>query len=317
VTAEPEVDPVIVAYYNEGRERGRLAAGPSQLERLRTQALLSRFLPAPPARVLDVGGAAGVYASWLAGRGYAVHLVDPVPLHVEQAREAAADSFTATLGDARELAEADASHDAVLLLGPLYHLLERADRVLALAQARRVARPGGVVVAAAISRYASFMDGFYLGFVDRPGFAAGMADTMRTGRHFNPRREQYMFTTAYFHDRDGLAAEVTDAGLSLEAIVPVEGPLAWAPGLEDRLADPAQRELILDSLAAIEHDPAITGASSHLLAIARALPLARALRLDGQRQEVGHGDQPEDPARQRPDAAAGLVVVDARVAGPE
>jgi hypothetical protein len=227
VTAEPEVDPVIVAYYNEGRERGRLAAGPSQLERLRTQALLSRFLPAPPARVLDVGGAA------------------------------------------------------------------------------------------AISRYASFMDGFYREFVDRPGFAAGMADTMRTGRHLNPRREQYMFTTAYFHDRDGLAAEVTDAGLSLEAIMPVEGPLAWAPGLEGRLAEPAQRQLILDSLAAIEHDPAITGASSHLLAIARASPLARGLALDGQGQEVGHGEQPEGVALQRPDAAAGLIVVDARTAGPE
>lgn len=311
MTARPEVDPVIVAFYNEGRERDRLAAGPSQLERLRTHVLLSRFLPAPPARVLDVGGAAGAYASWLAGRGYAVHLVDPVPLHVEQAREAAAGSFTAALGDARELAEADASHDAVLLLGPLYHLPERADRVRALAQARRVARPGGVVVAAAISRYASFMDGFFRGFLDQPGFAAGVLDTLRTGQHRNPRREQHLFTTAYFHDRDGLAAEVADAGLSLDAIVPVEGPLYWAPDLAGRLADPAGRELILDAIARVEHDPAIAGASAHLLAIARAL------RLDGQRQEVGYRDQPEGLALQRPDAAAALVVVDARIADPE
>jgi SAM-dependent methyltransferase len=269
VTARPEVDPAINAFYDEGRERDRLAAGPSQLERLRTEALLSRFLPAPPARVLDVGGAAGVYATWLAARGYQVHLVDPVPLHVEQAREAAAGSFTAALGDARELAEADASHDAVLLLGPLYHLVERADRVRALAQARRVVRPGGVVVAAAISRYASFLDGFFRGFVDRPGFAARMLDTLRTGQHRNPAREQHLFTTAYFHDRDGLAAEAADAGLALAAILPVEGPLYWAPDLAGRLADPAQRELVLDAIARIEHDPAVTGASAHLLAIAR------------------------------------------------
>lgn len=192
-----------------------------------------------------------------------------MPLHVEQAREAASGSFTAALGDARELAEADASHDAVLLLGPLYHLVERADRVRALTQARRVARPGGVVLAAAISRYASFMDGFYRGFVDLPGFADRMGDTLRTGQHRNPRRAQYLFTTAYFHDRDGLAAEIADAGLRLEAIVPVEGPLYWVPDLADRLADAAQRELILDAIAAVEHDPAITGASAHLLAIAR------------------------------------------------
>jgi ubiquinone/menaquinone biosynthesis C-methylase UbiE len=269
VTAQPAIDPAIVAHYNEGRERGRLTAGSSQLERLRTEILLSRSLPAPPARVLDVGGGAGVYASWLSARGYQVHLVDPVPLHVEQAREAAAGSFTAALGDARELTEADASYDAVLLLGPLYHLVERADRMRALGQARRVARPGGVVVAAAISRCASVMDGFYHGFVDRPGFAARMLQTLRTGQHRNPRREQFLFTTAFFHDRDSLAAEVADAGLNLDAIAPVEGPLYWAPGLADRLADPAQQELILAAIAAVEHDPAIAGASAHLLAIAR------------------------------------------------
>lgn len=261
------ISPEIRAHYEEGRERGRLTAGPS-LERLRTQVLLERYLPAPPARVLDVGGAAGVYATWLAGRGYQVHLVDPMPLHVEQATEAAAGSFTAALGDARDLAEPDASQDAVLLLGPLYHLVERAGRVRALAEAARVVVPGGVVVAAVISRYASLMDGFCLGFVDQPGFVPVLLDTLGTGTHRNPRGEQHLFTTAYFHTRDELAAEVTEAGLRLEEIVPVEGPLHWAPGIRDRLADPAQRELVLGVLATIEGDPAIAGLSAHLLAIA-------------------------------------------------
>ena len=69
--------------------------------------LLDRLLPGPPARRLDVGGGPGTYAAPLASRGYRVHLVDPVPLHVEQARQAAgrdpASGFTAALGDAREL----------------------------------------------------------------------------------------------------------------------------------------------------------------------------------------------------------------------
>lgn len=269
------IAPEALAFYNEGRERGRLTAGHSQLERLRTEVLLSRSLPAPPARVLDVGGAAGVYASWLAGRGYSVHLVDPVPLHVEQAREAAASAdgaaraFTADLGDARELAQADASQDAVLLLGPLYHLVERADRVRALAEARRVVRPGGAIIAAVISRYASMMDGFYRGFLDRPGFTDTVAEDLRTGLHLNPGRDPLLFTTTYFHTRDDLASEVADAGLALDTIAPVEGPLYWAPGLADRLADPLQREFILGAIARIEDDPAITGASAHLLAIAR------------------------------------------------
>jgi SAM-dependent methyltransferase len=259
-----EIDAEILAHYAGGGERDRLAGGPS-LELLRTQVLLERFLPAPPARVLDVGGASGVYAAWLASRGYQVHLVDPVPLHIEQA--ASAGGFSAALGDARHLAEPDSSYDAVLLLGPLYHLPERADRLRALSQARRVTRAGGVVAAAVISRHASMFDGFFRGFIDTPGFAAMMTEDLRTGQHRNPGREPERFTTAYFHDRDSIAAEITAAGLHLHGVLPVEGPLHWAPGIHGRLADPAQRQLILGVLAAMEHDPAIAGATAHLLAI--------------------------------------------------
>ena len=79
----------IAAYYDRGDEEGRLGDW-GRLEFLRTRELLARFLPAPPATVLDVGGAAGAYALPLAAEGYEVHLVDPVALHVEQARAASA-----------------------------------------------------------------------------------------------------------------------------------------------------------------------------------------------------------------------------------
>jgi SAM-dependent methyltransferase len=261
-----EIDAEVLAHYAEGREYSRLTSGPS-LELLRTRVLLERFLPAPPARVLDVGGASGVYASWLSDRGYQVHLIDPVPLHREQAR--ADGRFSVAPGDARHLAEDDASYDAVLLLGPLYHLTERTDRVRALSEARRVTRPGGTVAAAVISRYASAFDGFFRGFIDRPGFTALMTEDLKTGQHRNPGSEPGFFTTAYFHDRAGIASEITDSGLRLHALLPVEGLLHWAPGIQDRLSDPAQRRLILDTLAAMEHDPAIAGATAHLLAIAQ------------------------------------------------
>src|SRR5215212_4595989 len=115
------IDPEILAHYELGEEHHRLAHGVSSpIEFARTKEILTRFLPAAPARVLDVGGASGVYATWLAPLGYAVHLIDPVPLHVEQAQELAAagsDSFTVALGDARRLEAPDGSFDAVLLLG--------------------------------------------------------------------------------------------------------------------------------------------------------------------------------------------------------
>ena len=111
-----------------------------------------RYLPPSPQRVLDVGGAAGAYAYWLAERGHEVHLVDPVAKHLRQAEEAAArrPKILASIreGDARALPFEDASADAVLMLGPLYHLHERADRLKALREAARVLRAGGWLFAA-------------------------------------------------------------------------------------------------------------------------------------------------------------------------
>src|SRR5262245_17509296 len=140
----PELDPVIRDFYERGLEVDRLTGGfPSgPLEFERTKEIISRYLSVPPLKIIDVGGGPGLYSAWLADRGDDVHLVDPVRLHVEQARSAHA-RITAEIGDARQLPYADDSFDIVLLLGPLYHLVAREDRLLALSEARRVARSGG------------------------------------------------------------------------------------------------------------------------------------------------------------------------------
>src|SRR5436305_12660301 len=58
----PRLPPEILTHYGEGAEQPRLLAGTSRLELTRTQLLLPRFLPRPPARLLDVGGGPGAYA---------------------------------------------------------------------------------------------------------------------------------------------------------------------------------------------------------------------------------------------------------------
>jgi ubiquinone/menaquinone biosynthesis C-methylase UbiE len=88
-------------------------------------------------------------------------MLDPVPLHVEHARREAGEppAFETRVGDARDLPYADETFDVVMLLGPLYHLRQSQDRLLALREARRVSKPSGFVFAAAISRYALPGDG--------------------------------------------------------------------------------------------------------------------------------------------------------------
>src|SRR5262245_48655004 len=264
----------VAAYYGQGIERDRLAAGQGALELARTQALLERYLPAPPAVVADVGGGPGRYAVWLAKRGYRVHLVDPVPLHVEQARAASKELRGATLagaevGDARVLGLSHASVDAVLLMGPLYHLPERGDRLQALAEARRVCRRGGVIVAAGISRFASTLDGLRAGYLEDPAFAAMAAGDRQDGRHRNPTGDPAYFTTAYFHRPGDLASEYAAAGLSHEATLAVEGPARLVPDLDARLADERRRAVLLAAIASVETEPTLLGVSAHLLAVAR------------------------------------------------
>jgi ubiquinone/menaquinone biosynthesis C-methylase UbiE len=261
-------------HYAFGLEKDRLAAGAGLLERLRTEEIIRRHLPRPGALVLDVGGGPGVYATWLAREGYTVHLIDPVAVHLEQAEEASRRQSRTPLagvhlGDARHLAWPDGSVEVVLLLGPLYHLTVREDRLRALQEAARVLAPGGVMFVAAISRFASLLDGFARQLLGDPTFAAIVERDLAEGQHRNPTERPDYFTTAYFHHPGELRAELFEAGLAPPEVLAVEGPLWLLPSLDHDLGDFERRERLLASLRRIEAEPSLLGASAHLLAIAR------------------------------------------------
>ena len=258
-----ELDPVIRSFYRDRylEDQRLVVPGHGRLEFARTQELLRRWLP-PASVVLDVGGATGVHARWLAADGHQVTLIDPVREHVEQA--ATVGTFAAEEGDARALRQADSSVDVTLLLGPLYHLVDAADRAQALAEAVRVTRPGGVVIAAGINRYGGLLEAGSNGTLTddnlhlfTEAFASGQIDG------------SYGFTVAYFHHADELAGELTTAGLQDVDVLGVEGPAAnilqnAAPETIDGLLPSA---VLFARL--VESDPNLRAASPHFLAHGR------------------------------------------------
>ncbi|MEV6644857.1 class I SAM-dependent methyltransferase [Amycolatopsis sp. NPDC051371] len=252
----------LATHYATGpAEDSRLARTPhGRLEYLRTRELLRRFLPGHE-RVLDVGGGTGVHAAWLAAAGHPVHLVDVVPAHVAQA--ATLSGVTASVGDARDLDAADASYDVVLLFGPLYHLVDAEDRARALAESRRVLRPGGLLAAAGISRYLSLLETGAAGTLT-PGHVAPVRAVIETGAYDGHAG----FVPTHWHTATQLHDEVAAAGFAGTAVFGVEGP-SW-PALDsaglsrfDELVEPALRAARI-----VERDPHLMDASAHLLAFA-------------------------------------------------
>jgi SAM-dependent methyltransferase len=272
-TPMADSDSPIAAHYATGHEEGRLGRGPGQLERIRTQDILTRYLPPAPARVVDVGGGPGAYSAWLATLGYEVDLLDVVPLHVERARrkfaELGLETARAHVGDARRLPYASGSADWALLLGPLYHLPRREDRLCALREARRVLGPGGGIAVAGISRFASLLDGFFRSFLRDPAFAAIVQEDLDSGRHQNPTQHPEYFTTAYFHHPRELPDELDEAGFVDIRLLAVEGPFWCLQDFDDTWSSTELRERMLEFLRLIEEDASIIGASAHLLAVAR------------------------------------------------
>lgn len=251
-------------------ESARLASRDRSLEFSRTADVLERYLPEAPIDVLDVGGGPGVYAGWLAGRGDQVTLIDPVARHVDAVSqlEPLSGSVTGKLGDARSIDESDDSFDAVLMLGPLYHLRDRSDRVAAWSEARRVCRPGETIVAAVISRFASFHDMVTRDRLGDPAIVDLVTADLSTGQHRNPGQEEGFFTTAYFHRPTEVVTEAASAGVDVERVIGVEGFAGHVANIEEQLGDPAKRSSLLDLLRSVEEEPSLLGVSSHLLAIA-------------------------------------------------
>ena len=263
----------INTFYNSTQmETDRLGQHVFQLEKIRTQEIILRYLKSSM-NIADIGGATGAYSFWLHDMGHRVHLLDAAEFHIEAATKISIAEnkplASISLGDARQLPYDDEQFDLVLLFGPLYHLQEEEDRVKSIAEAKRVLKKDGVLLAATIARYASLFDGFWQGFIDDPAFENILKQDLEDGNHFNPVNHPMYFTDAHFHTQKEIGEEFTNAGFSELDIIAIEG-FGWlTPGFLERWNDEELRNKMLQYIRQTEKDPIMIGISAHVMTIAR------------------------------------------------
>jgi len=263
----------IEQYYAEFPEEERLRSGMGLLEFERTKTVLKRFMPSPPATVVDIGGGTGPYSFWLAELGYETHVIDRSQRLVQlcrdrvQANAQRPSPRSVEVGDARSSGWRDSSSDAVLMLGPLYHLLERANRLEAIREAHRILRSGGYLFAATISRFASFIAALCEGRLNDKTFVPIVDADLRSGHHRNPTDNISFFTDAFFHRNAEIRGEFEEGGFSVARQIPIEGLGCVVNDIDAAWANPNSKEALLNLVAQTEMIDEISGVSFHVMTV--------------------------------------------------
>ena len=232
----------------------------------------AEHLPPAPARVLDVGGGPGRYTIELARQGYLVTELDLSAASLEFAAARAAEAGVRVEGfvhgSATDLSTfADGSFDAVMLMGPLYHLLELTDRERAVREAARVLRPGGVVFAAFISRYAELLD-----YARRQPEAiveqgAAWEETISTGLMLGGQTVNG-FTNAYLTHQREVEPLMRAGDFEPNLLLAAEGIRDFSLAEVERLPAGAW-DAWVDLHYRLGQDPCLLGSAAHLLYVGR------------------------------------------------
>ncbi len=260
----------IQAFYNSIPDKEHQRLEQNQLEYDLTWRYLDHYLPAQGS-ILEIGAATGRYTLELAKRGYQVTAVDLSAGLIETAQkriaaEGLAGQVHFVVADARDLSQViEGEFDAVLVMGPLYHLIVEADRKAVLKEASDRLRKGGMILTAFLSRFGAMS---HL-IKNNPGWIEVQAEVQSV---LNDGKRPDDFPRGGFRAYFAAIAEIVPLhealGFETLTLAGVE-PIIGADDESYNKLEGQQRQLWLDLLYAVSAEPSILGASRHLLYVGK------------------------------------------------
>lgn len=231
-----------------------------------TKRYLDEYIIGENLEIFDIGGGPGRYSIYLAEKGHKVSLLDLSKRNIEVAKKKSREK-NITLeayihGNALELEQHEQKYDVILLMGPLYHLIQEADRKAVVKEALRLLKPNGIIVVSFISNYAPIQDylkGVYpIEFVDE--LLGYLKDGVNTG--------ESGFTTAYFTDYKEAKDLMNSFGLTELVFAGVENILG-AKENEINMLEEREYRKWLEIGYQLSRDENLIGTSEHFLYIGR------------------------------------------------
>ena len=276
------IDRAVLAYYDAGEEFLRLRTGIGRIEFERTKEILLEELPKAPAVIYDIGGAYGEYAWWLTSLGYEVHLFDLSEMNIEMSAMLKDeypdhDLAAAVVCDARSVPRPDKSADAILLMGPLYHITDKTERLKALSECRRLLKDEGKIFAASLTPFSVLLHNItiYRPHIENgnhrledPVFLNMVERELKDGCHDNPDRMNYSgIGSSHFHTAAALREELLEGGFGSTRVHGIMGGAWLVNDLDSVWEDETSREALMNTVRLLDEHEEIIGLSGHLLAV--------------------------------------------------
>lgn len=259
----------IVESYESSREEDRLTTNNARKIEFITTTRIFNELFDDKKKVLDCAAGTGVYAFYLADKGYDVTATDITPRHIDLINQKLMDKKyiinTSVLDATNMNIFEDESFDIVLNMGPFYHLITENQRYKCFSESLRVLKKGGILVTSYIPKYYVFQ---YVAMSDTKYLDMNLAEQLINTGVLKHDDEKCFWTDTYYSSMDEMEEMYKRNGLQVIEHFAQDG---MSPLLQEKVDsfNTAEFDVWCNYHYSICREKSVLGASNHVIIAGR------------------------------------------------